>query len=60
MNRTLGCMCSGYSWAGNMTGAMHRRGSLRCWYRADGTQRAYGDDDFFIDPDQTNMEYEHG
>lgn len=58
--RAMGCMCSGYSWAGNMTGAMHRRGSKRCWFRADGTQRSYGDDDYFIDPDQKVMEYEHG
>jgi hypothetical protein len=58
--RITGCMCSGYSWAGNMSGAMHRRGSLRCWYRNDGTRREYGDDDFFIDPDQLVMDYEHG
>jgi hypothetical protein len=58
--RAMGCMCSGYSWAGNMSGAMHRKGSLRCWFRSDGTQRNYGDEDFFIDPDQQLMEYEHG
>ncbi len=57
-NRAMGCMCSGYSWAGNMTGAMHRKGSLRCWYRADGEQRQYGDDDYFVDPDVERMDYE--
>jgi hypothetical protein len=43
-------MCTGYAWAGNMTSAMHRKGSLRCWYRADGTKREDGDKDYFIDP----------
>lgn len=60
MNRSLGCMCSGYKeWEGNITGAMHRKGSLRCWFRADGTQRTYGDSDYFIDPDIERMDYEH-
>jgi hypothetical protein len=47
-NRALGCMCSGYAWEGNMTGAMHRRGSLRCWYRSDGSRREYGDKDYYM------------
>lgn len=47
--RAMGCMCSGYAWAGMMTGAMHRRGSLRCYYRANGEPREYGDADYFID-----------
>lgn len=58
LNRSLGCMCCGYSWAGNMTGAMHRRGSLRCWYRVDGSKREYGDDDYWIDPDIERFENE--
>lgn len=37
--RAMGCMCSGYMWGGMMSGAMHRRGSLHCWYAADGTMR---------------------
>lgn len=35
----MGCNCAGY-WF------MHRRGSLYCWNRADGTQRHLGDPDF--------------
>lgn len=46
----MGCMCAGYAWEGMMTGAMHRRGSLRCWYRANGEKREHGDKDYFIDP----------
>lgn len=45
--RAMACMCSGYAWAGNMTGAMHRKGSKQCWYRADGSRREYGDADYF-------------
>lgn len=33
------CDCSGYWFP-------HRRGSLYCWYRADGTDRLPGDEDF--------------
>lgn len=58
--RAMGCMCSGYAWGGNMSGAMHRRGSLKCWFRADGTPREYGDADYYIDPDQQRMDFEHG
>ena len=46
--RAMGCMCPGYAWAGNMSGAMHRRGSLRCYYRADGSAREWGDADYFM------------
>ena len=35
----LGCTCGGYWFT-------HRRGSLRCWYRRDGTWRQPGDADF--------------
>jgi len=45
--RLEGCTCAGYAWGGYMSGAMHRRGSLRCWYRADGTRREPGDEDFY-------------
>jgi len=46
-------MCSGYkNWEGNMTGAMHRKGSKYCWFRKDGTQRNPGDPDFH------DLEYE--
>jgi hypothetical protein len=45
--RAMGCMCSGYAWAGNMSGALHRKGSKQCWYRADGTRREYGDADYY-------------
>lgn len=45
--RLLGCTCAGYAWAGYMSGAMHRRGSLKCWYRADGTQRVPEDEDYY-------------
>lgn len=40
-----GCMCAGYP---EMTAknAPHRKGSLYCWYRKDGTQRYEGDSDF--------------
>lgn len=48
--RAMACMCAGYAWEGVMTGAMHRRGSLRCWYRADGSKREHGDKDYFVDP----------
>jgi hypothetical protein len=58
MNRAMGCMCSGYRWPGNMTGAMHRRGSLRCWYRSNGDQRAFGDFDYYVDPEIERMENE--
>ncbi|MFT0167513.1 hypothetical protein ACLKMY_00595 [Paraburkholderia mimosarum] len=44
--RVTGCTCQGYPWAGLMSGAMHRRGSLWCWYRANGEQREPGDPDF--------------
>ncbi|MDN7419544.1 MULTISPECIES: hypothetical protein [Burkholderia cepacia complex] len=37
--RLMACACSGY-WF------WHRRGSLYCWYRADGTVRSPGDRDF--------------
>lgn len=50
-NRAMGCMCSGYGWEGNMTGAMHRRGSKRCWYRSNGEQRSFGDADFYMEPE---------
>lgn len=46
--RAMGCMCAGYAWAGMMTGAMHRKGSKQCWYRADGSQREWGDTDYFM------------
>lgn len=49
-SRVQGCTCTGYKWEGVMSGAMHRRGSRFCWYRADGTQRDPGDADF-EDPD---------
>jgi hypothetical protein len=52
--RLMGCTCAGYVWAGNMSGAMHRRGSLRCYYRSDGSSREYGDSDYYIDPDWEN------
>lgn len=35
----MACTCSGY-WF------WHRRGSLYCWYRADGSDRYPGDPDF--------------
>jgi hypothetical protein len=57
-NRAMGCMCTGYKWPGMMTGAMHRRGSKQCWYRANGDQRAYGDADYFMDPDIERFDYE--
>lgn len=57
-NRAMGCMCIGYKWEGNMTGAMHRRGSKQCWFRANGEPRAYGDEDYFMDPDIERMDYE--
>lgn len=57
-NRAMGCMCTGYRWLGCMTGAMHRMGSKQCWYRANGEQRAYGDDDYFMDPDIERFDYE--
>lgn len=41
--RLTGCLCAGY----NFGGAYHRRGSLKCWYRADGTAREPGDPDFY-------------
>lgn len=37
--RAMACTCSGY-WF------WHRRGSLFCWHRADGTVRSPGDPDF--------------
>lgn len=40
--RAMGCTCLGYNWGG----AMHRKGSKFCWYRADGSTRAPGDPDF--------------
>ena len=50
--RAMGCMCSGYAWGGMMTGAMHRRGALRCWFRANGERREYGDADYFMDSNE--------
>lgn len=35
----MGCNCNGYWFT-------HRRGSKYCWYRADGTMRVPGDEDF--------------
>lgn len=35
----MGCNCTGYWFP-------HRRGSLYCWYRPDGTDRLPGDPDF--------------
>lgn len=37
--RGMACTCAGY-WF------WHRRGSLYCWHRADGSTREYGDADF--------------
>jgi hypothetical protein len=37
--RAMGCTCAGYHF-------MHRRGSLFCWHRADGSDRYPGDPDF--------------
>lgn len=54
--RLMGCMCPGYDWEGNMSGAMHRKGSLRCYYRADGTSREFGDADYYMDPDWVDSE----
>jgi len=45
--RGAGCTCAGYAWGGVLSGAMHRRGSKRCWYRTDGSQRLPGDRDFY-------------
>jgi len=39
--RAMGCMCAGYAWGGVMSGAMHRRGSLHCWYTNDGRDKAF-------------------
>jgi hypothetical protein len=47
--RAMACMCPAYAWEGRMTGAMHRRGSLQCWYRADGSKREHGDVDYFME-----------
>jgi hypothetical protein len=47
-NRANGCMCPGYAWGGNMSGAMHRRGSKQCWYRENGERREPGDADYFM------------
>jgi len=33
--RAMGCACLGYNWGG----IFHRRGSLHCWYHADGSVR---------------------
>ena len=44
----MGCNCSGY-WF------MHRKGSMFCWYRKDGTMRVPGDEDF-NDRDMTDDE----
>jgi hypothetical protein len=35
----MGCDCGGYWFR-------HRKGSLHCWRRADGSERYPGDDDF--------------
>lgn len=35
----MGCNCTGYPF-------FHRKGSLFCWFRADGTDRYPGDPDF--------------
>lgn len=42
------CTCAGYQWGDNYTGNRppHRRGSRFCYYRADGSMRMPGDDDF--------------
>lgn len=37
--KKMGCGCSGYPF-------FHRKGSLFCWYRADGSGRYPGDPDF--------------
>lgn len=37
--RAMGCTCAGYWFT-------HRRGSLFCWYRSDGSDRLPGDPDF--------------
>lgn len=43
--RKQGCTCAGYAWGGVMSGAMHRRGSLRCWYSVDGSLRMPSDEE---------------
>lgn len=42
------CDCAGYQWGNDRTASRppHRRGSRFCWYRADGSMRMPGDDDF--------------
>jgi hypothetical protein len=43
--RAMSCDCAGYV---HKTGRVfpHRKGSLYCWFRNDGTQRMPGDEDF--------------
>lgn len=43
--RAMSCDCAGYV---HLTGRVfpHRKGSLYCWFRKDGTQRMPGDPDF--------------
>lgn len=41
----MGCMCAGYP-VMTAKNAPHRRGSLYCWHRKDGSLRVPGDADF--------------
>lgn len=50
--RTVVCECAGYWFK-------HRRGSLFCWHRADGTDRLPGDQDF-NDRNHTLEGIDHG
>jgi hypothetical protein len=38
----MGCNCMGYNWGG----IMHRRGSLHCWYNANGVMREVSEEEY--------------